>query len=279
MKNTMKKISAILVLSLFIVGMFPVAVFAQKASVKKVNQKFLVDAAKGKDQYQKVSTEIKNDVKNIKNFLVDVKNKEEFTRDDSFKIKQKLLDFLDSIINRAERTKTAVDNSCVDDDNGNDFLDRVIDWAEDLKTEVEALDPETATRNDINRILSKIKNGWGNVRGIVYVGMGRSIACKYRYIHENAETLIDRIKVLTDEAEANGKDVSRARTWITNAELKLSTLETDWDRIVNLWRQVDTSQDALNVAKKSNGYLKNAYRTIREMYKEAKTIYRYLKSQ
>jgi ElaB/YqjD/DUF883 family membrane-anchored ribosome-binding protein len=281
MKNTMKKISAMLVLSIFVIGMVPVAVFAQNtnAQVKKLNKEFLTKASVGKNQYQKTRNELKSDINSLHNVLKDVRNRGEATRDDAEKIKQRLLNFLDSVINHAERTKTAVANSCVDNENGNEFLDRVIDWAEDLKVDVEAIDPDTATREDLNKIIRKVKGGYDNVKGIVYTSVGRAVACKYRHLDEGLEKLIGRIIELTDQAEANGKNVDAARAWITEAEHRLDALETDWENIASTWRQVENANDVENIAKKSNRYLKNAASVVRQSYKEAKRVVNDLRNQ
>ncbi len=279
MKNTMKKIGTILVLSLFIVGMFPAAVFAKETQVQKLDRAFLANAEKAKTQHKKVETELKKDINGLKNFLADVRKRGQVTREDALQVQQRLSNFLDGIITHAERTKIAVENSCVDDDNGNEFLDRVINWAEDLKTEVNDLDIETATRDDLNAVLRKFQNGWDNVKGIVYTGAGRAVACKYAAVQEKLDTLMVRVTELTDQAENNGKDVTEARALITEMEHRISALDNDWNNVVSMWRDVSNAQDALNIAKKSNNYLKNAAKVARTTYKDAREVVKNIRNQ
>ncbi len=279
MKNAMKKMGTILVLSLFIVGMFPAAVFAKETQVQKLNKAFLANAEKAKNQHKKVETELKKDITGLKNFLSDVRKRKQVTRDDALQVQQRLSNFLDGIITHAERTKIAVKNSCVSDDNGNEFLDRVINWAEDLKIEVNALDPNTATRDDLNALLKKFQNGWDNVRGIVYTGAGRAVACKYAAVQKKLDTLMVKVEELTDRAENNGKDVTEARALITEMEHRISALDTDWNNIASKWRDVSNAQDALNIAKKSNNYLKNAAKVARKTYQDAREVVKNIRNQ
>ncbi|MBT3866119.1 hypothetical protein HOF78_03405 [Candidatus Woesearchaeota archaeon] len=259
MKNTMKKLSALLVLSLFVVSMVP-AVFAGPADdAKALNANFLAKAEKAKNQIGKTSNHVKTLAQDVRKTLDLVRSRNKITRDDAEQVQNKLVNLLDGIQDEMENLKTGVGNTCIDNDKGNDYLDMVIAKAENLKADVQALDPQTATREDLNSVLSKMRNFYNDeFRGSMYVALGRAGNCKAQWILGNVDGLILRTTEIVDDVEARGnKDTAGARTLISNMEIDQAKLEAEYEQLQNAWSNVNSHQDAYALSQNVNSFIKN----------------------
>ena len=259
MKNTMNKISALLVLSLFVVAMVPAVIAGPADDAKTLNANFLKRAEVAKNQIGKTTNHVKNLAQDVRKTLDLVRKRDSVSRDDAVEVQNKLVKLLDGIQDEMETLKKGVDNSCIDNDKGNAYLDDVIAKAENLKADVQALDPQTATRDDLNSVLNNIRNFWNDeFKGAIYVATGRAGACKAEWVLGSVDTLIIRTTEIIDEVDAKSvKDVSGARVLISEMEADQAKLEAEYDRLQNGWSNIQNYQDAYALSKNVNDFIKN----------------------
>lgn len=259
MKNTMNKISALLVLSLFVVAMVPAVIAGPADDAKALNANFLNRAEVAKNQIGKTTKHVKDLAQDVRKTLDLVRKRNSVSRDDAEAVQNKLVNLLDGIQDEMETLKNGVDNSCINNDKGNAYLDDVIAKAENLKADVQALDPQTATRDDLNSVLSKMRNFWNNeFKGAVYVATGRAGHCKAQWVLGSADTLILRTTEIIDEVDAKGvKDVAGARALISEMEADQAKLEAQYEKLQNSWSNVNNYQDAYALSKNVNDFIKN----------------------
>ncbi len=258
MKNTMNKISALLVLSLFVVAMVPAVIAGPADNARNMNAKFLESSSTANKQIGKTRSHINGLVQDVRTTLNQVKKKGNIEKADADKVQADLIKLLDGIQNEMETLKTGVDNTCIDNDHGNDYLDMVITKAENLKTEVQALDPQVATRGDLNSVLSSMRDFYNNeFKGSMYIAAGRSGNCKAQWVLGNVDAIILRTTEIINEVEAKGKDVQGARDVISKMEIDQAKLEAEYEKLQTSWANVNNYQEAYALSQNVNSFIKN----------------------
>ena len=259
MKNTMKKMSALLVLALFVVGMVPAVIAGPADDAKALNANFLAKAEKSKNQIGKTSNHVKTLAQDVRKTLDLVKKRNTVTRDDAEAVQNKLVNLLEGIQDEMETLKTGVSNTCIDDDRGNDYLDMVISKAENLKADVEALDPQTATGEDLNDVLGKMRSFYNDeFKGSMYIALGRAGNCKAQWVIGSVDALILRTTEIADEVGARGnKDTAGIRELISNMEIDQAKLESEYEGLRNAWSNVNNHEDAYALSQNVNKFIKN----------------------
>lgn len=259
MKNTMKKLSALLVLTLFVVAIVPAVIASPADDAKRLNKAFLEKSSKAKNQIDKTRNHVKGLAEDVKRTLDLVRKRNKVTREDAEQVQNKLVNLLSGIQDELETLKTGVGNSCIDNDKGNAYLDSVIAKAENLKADVQALDPQTATREDLNSVLKKMRNFYNDdFKGTAYVAMGRAGSCKAKWVLGNVDALILRTTEIIEDVEArSSKDTAGARALIARMEADQVKLEAEWERLQAGWSNINNHQDAYKLSQNVNDFIKN----------------------
>tara|TARA_Y100000310_G_scaffold276016_1_gene292865 strand:+ start:282 stop:1151 length:870 start_codon:yes stop_codon:yes gene_type:complete len=279
MKNTMKKIGALFVLSIFIVGMVPAA-FAVTLKEFDTNAKAKYSASV--TEYKNWRGEYKQTANLFRSYIKGVKNKEDLTLSDAGEVQIRLSNFIQDIIDQLDDMKSGVKNSCIDNDRGIAYLNEVQQKAKNLKAEVDAWDPTTSKnpRKDLNGFLRKISSFWNEeLKGTFYHAIARAGSCKAQHLLSLVDKMIDRLNAFTANAEAQGKDVDLAWELIADMESKRDRMYNDYENLLEAWGNVDNYQEAHNLMIKVNQHLKLYAKEAREIYSLAKRIAAHIISQ
>ncbi len=280
MKNLTKKIGALFILSIFVIGIVPTA-FAFEANKwdKTANQKW----QKASNQIKWSRTTFKETAKGLNDFLSDVKKRNTVTLNDAEEVRNRLLSSLDKLSKEINKIKDSANkNSCLPDDKTNNYVDMVQGKITTLSNDISGWDAATSTnpRNDLNNFLKRMRNFYReDFSGIFYQAVGNAGACKAHWVLNQVDKVITKAEELEVNAKANGKNTSSALVLIDDMKSKQAKLESDYEKLILSWKSIENHRDAAQVMKEVNNYVKDAVNVAKEIYRQLKSVYREIKNQ
>ena len=275
MKNTMKKIGALLILSIFMVGLVPSA-FAFEANKWDAQAHAKWQTASNqitasRNNFKQVSSELSK-------FLSDVRKRNTLTLDDAEEVKSELISALDKLSKELTTLDSKTKSTCLSEESSSTYLKEVQSNIAKLRSDIDAWEAtSTSPRKDLNGFLSRMRNFYKeDFSGVFYQAVSRAGACKAQWVLGQVDKMINKAHELQDKV-APGVDLTASNALIADMEAKQATLESDYDSLVAQWGNVKNYKDAADSMKNVNNYIKNAAPIARSIYSQVKTTYIELK--
>ncbi|MBI4145150.1 hypothetical protein HY493_03010 [Candidatus Woesearchaeota archaeon] len=180
-----------------------------------------------------------------------------------------LLASVDKIIELLNGLKEKVEASEVEDkDEILADIDAAIENMTEAQATVEALDPETATREELRAAAKELQDAWKDARHVLKRGAGHVVNKRVGNVVERMEHLAEKLDRILAHLGGKGYDVSVATDLKAEFDVKLASAKTHWESSKELFNGEDKDVQAANDEMKLAGAdLKEAHRILNEIVK------------
>jgi hypothetical protein len=276
MKKITQKISALLVLGLFLVGMVPLA--SAESDIDRLNKAVLKEYANWKEASNRMHNVLTKDMANAQNVVNKLKNIKYIDHENAEQARDAFQDLMEGskreiefLIDLTEKSKPNKDHQ---------YLYDALAAADEVLAIIDGINPETATREDLNNVLDGIRDFWNfHFKITYYKAIGEAGSARIRYALNKLDVLDDKLEVMINNVKAEGYDTRDAEAWLVDYRNKLAKAESDYDKLKDAWGEVNTRFDIPPIYNAYFNYLKGANSKAKEMYSLAQDIYKDLKSQ
>lgn len=194
------------------------------------------------------------------------------------KVKEHLHKSLDRMIEHLNLVKGKVsDHQGLTDDQKAKItaeLDNFIADFTDMKAKIDA----AATIKDLEKISRDAKEKWKKVQKGIQRAQGRVLNGHLKGMIEKGENLAGRIEKQVESLKAKGTDTSKLETWLTAFKAKLASAKSRYDEARKKYEDAsfEEREDIIAAgrvaANEANEYLKQAFKDLREILKEMKSL-------
>jgi hypothetical protein len=276
MKNTTQKISALLVLGLFLVGMVPLA--SAESEVERLNKNVLKEYANWKEASTRMHNVLTKDMTNVKNIVNKLKNIKHINHENAEEAKEAFQDLMKESKKEIEFLIDLVEKSKPNENH--QYLYDALAAADEVLVIIDGINPETATREDLNNVLDEIRDFWNfHFKIAYYKAISEAGSVRIKYALNELDILGDKLEVMINKANKNGYNTVDAEAWLIDYKNKLTKMENDASKLKDSWQSVETRFDIPPIYNTYFSYLKGADNKAKEIYVLAKVIYKDLKDQ
>jgi|GEM_PF-6909742 len=279
----MKKLNALLVLALLVISAVP-AVFAQETAEDttetevesdaevttdtRVNARDRMQAAREKMQQtrEKIADTRANALQARADFA-EARAKIAGGRGTPAEKQDFLLAATDKVLELLNSLREKVEASDVDDKDAKlAEIDAAIEAMVSAQATVDALDPETATREEIRAAAAELRDAWQEAQQVLRKGVGHVVNKRIGNVVERMESLSDKLDRMLENLEGRGFDVSVAADLKVDFDAELASANGNWERAKELF-DAGSVQEANAAMRAAHQDLKEAHRILKEIVK------------
>ncbi len=306
----MKKLISILIISLFLVSILPIA-FANgrerieknvvEGVAKELKEENRVLKRENKIAKEGIRKEFKEKIEDLRNATKESRdelrnsrkelsdcrqNKTDNCRNLNIAVRQNYKVYLsneaDRVLALIDRAIAKVDNSTLSEEqkaNLNDLLANNKDVVDAVKVKLVALE-DNASKEDYKSISMELKKAWTNSNKALKYGGSILLGNRYGFVIKKAEHLQTRLNKVLDKFRSQGNDVSTLSASVEEFNSYIELAKKDVDQAKELLKSVvvDGSvkeekselQQARDLYKKAQDELRQAHNILKEIVKNIK---------
>ncbi len=259
------KITNVLSVLVFVCLVFAFSVNLVKATEITDNKKQL---QKEKVFYKDSKKELIKERKKVKNAT-----KEQIKKN----AKERLVKIIDRLLFRLSKIETWVNNrNSLSDTQKSTILAEIAEdknWLNAKKGKV-----QNASPGEIRKHAKEVRTYWKNNRSDIKKIVGQVLASRVEFAINKLETASEKLNSAIIKAQANGKDVTKAKKLLDELNSKIKLAKSEAKEAQNAFNNISSIKDADNFFKKGRAHIKKARNYLVESHKIIKNIIKDLRA-
>ena len=195
------------------------------------------------------------------------------------KAKNFLLRSIEAMIAHLEMVKARVDiTPGLDDERKAEItedLDSHINWLEERKQKVEMAED----RKELVETAREVRKKWVEVRVEMKKIVGEIIISRIDSVLEKGEEIGDRLDARIETMKEKGYDTEELESLLTDYREHMNLARENRDKAKEKFEQISSVDDVYPLFREGRGFVKEANRHIREMFKDLRQIIREIKKK
>ncbi|WP_456473970.1 hypothetical protein [Candidatus Pyrohabitans sp.] len=195
------------------------------------------------------------------------------------KAKNFLLRSIEAMVARLEMVKARVDITPGLDEERKaaitEDLDSYINWLEERKQKVEGAE----NRKELVEIAKEVRKKWAEVRVEMKKIAGEIIISRIDSVLEKGEEIGDRLEAKIEAMKEEGYETGELESLLADYREHMNLARENRDRAKEKFEQISSVEDARTLFREGKGFVKEANRHIRKMFKDLRQIIREIKKK